>query len=174
MTRSTYWRAVLCGACCMGAAAFVPAMHGLGALSAAEPSAAKPAEPLPADRLMREGAELTDQLGEFKFSGDRTLFVAGPEKRRFVVLENLNLERVGRILSDNPDALEWSVSGTVTEYRGSNYLYVRRATLRSRVPFKVTPPATSPTSPSTGKPAIIPLSTTPGPKPLIAPPPPPK
>ena len=44
-------------------------------------------------------------------------------------LENLNLERISRAISNNPAQLEWMVSGEITEYRGANFLLVHRAIL---------------------------------------------
>jgi hypothetical protein len=51
---------------------------------------------------------------------------------RYGGLENLNLERVASVINENPEQLQWSVSGTITEYRGANYLLVSRATLKSK------------------------------------------
>ena len=50
----------------------------------------------------------------------------------FVGLENLNLQRIARTIADNPVPLQWSVTGTITEYRGANFLFVRRAVLKRR------------------------------------------
>lgn len=49
-----------------------------------------------------------------------------------VCLENLNLERIARAITDNTEQLEWRVSGVLTEYGGANYLLVDRAILKSR------------------------------------------
>ena len=62
-------------------------------------------------------------------SGGRVLFFTADGKRRFVGLENLNLERVARTIAESPQTLQWSVTGTITEYRGANFLLVRRAIL---------------------------------------------
>ena len=79
---------------------------------------------------VREGTAL-ETHGSFKLTGDRIMFYTA-DKRRFGTLENLNLERIARMVSDSPDPLQWSVSGTVTEYQGSNYLLVSRAVLKSK------------------------------------------
>ena len=84
------------------------------------------------DSRTREGTELVDQAGHFRMAGDRVTFFTEGGKGRFVVLENLNLERVARIIAENPDYLKWSVTATVTEYRGANYLFIRKAVLRNR------------------------------------------
>ncbi len=72
---------------------------------------------------VREGAVL-DATGYFKVSGDRALFTTADGTGRYTGLENLNLERVAIAVSESPDQLLWSVTGTVTEYRGTNYLLV--------------------------------------------------
>jgi hypothetical protein len=84
----------------------------------------------PGDRL-REGAVL-DTTGIFKLTGDRIMFYASGDSRRFGTLENLNLERISRVISETSEALEWNVSGTVTEFQGTNYLLVSRAILKSK------------------------------------------
>jgi hypothetical protein len=93
------------------------------------------ASPAPAAGEMRarEGAELIDRQGRFRQAGDRLTFYSDDGSVRLVCLENLSLERVARALAENPDDLSWTVSGLVTEYRGSNYLLVRRAVLNRRV-----------------------------------------
>jgi hypothetical protein len=83
-------------------------------------------------RRLREGASLDNELGQFEFAGDRVAFLTANGNTRFIVLENLNLERIARVLGDEPDARAWSVSGSITEYRGGNYLLVTRAILKSR------------------------------------------
>jgi hypothetical protein len=82
---------------------------------------------------LREGAELVDQLGQFKISADRVLFVPADGRRQLIGLENLNLERVLKAVTANPQAGTWMVTGTVTEYRANNYILIRRAILKSRV-----------------------------------------
>jgi hypothetical protein len=82
------------------------------------------------DRL-REGTML-DTSGTFKHTGDRIMFYASGDSRRFGTLENLNLERISRVISETSEALEWNISGTVTEFQGTNYLLVSRAILKSK------------------------------------------
>lgn len=68
------------------------------------------------------------------------LFTTADGTGRYTGLENLNLERVAIAVSESPDQLLWSVTGTVTEYRGTNYLLVTLALLKSK-------PSTSKNSP---------------------------
>jgi hypothetical protein len=90
---------------------------------------------------LREGLELVDQPGSFKMAGDRVVFFLAGDKQQLIGLENLNLERILRVLADNTDPLEWFVTGTVTECRGTNYLVVRRATFKNRAAGAAPTPA---------------------------------
>jgi hypothetical protein len=101
------------------------------------------------DRL-REGTTL-EVHGSFKQTGDRIMFYSAGDNRRLGTLENLNLERIARMVSESPDTLEWTVSGTVTEYQGANYLLVTRAVLKSK-PQRRTAPGAKATEPRTPRP----------------------
>ncbi len=79
---------------------------------------------------LREGTELVDQRAQFRVSRERTILVLAEGHRQLVVLENLCLERVVKMLAANPEAGNWLVTGMVTEYRGSNYVLLRRAVLK--------------------------------------------
>lgn len=68
-------------------------------------------------------------MGAFRRSGDRIEFVMAGGMR-FIALENLNLERIEDKLALDTGGLTWTVSGTVTEYRGQFYLLIRRAKAR--------------------------------------------
>ena len=81
----------------------------------------------------REGSKLVDVRGQFKISGDhRVAFHSVDDKMRFACLENLNSERVARIVGESPETLDWSVQGTITEFRSENYLLVTQAVINSR------------------------------------------
>lgn len=80
---------------------------------------------------LREGAKFHDRVGRFQVQGERVNFLPddkSPESIR--VLENLALERVSNGLIDPRSSNRWIVSGTVTEYRGNNYLLITRAIMR--------------------------------------------
>jgi hypothetical protein len=104
----------------------------------ASPAGKQPTESVPptADQdqpknRLREGTELADLAGSFHVTGDRVTFSAANNVGRFVCLENLNLERIVRAVTDNPDQSLWNVSGKVTEYQGANYLLIERASFKS-------------------------------------------
>jgi hypothetical protein len=104
-----------------------PAAEREVARPATSPSDAKS----PAVTRMREGVELTDRVGQFKLRGDRATFISTDGGLSLVGLENLNLERVVRAISDNPNQ-DWRVSGIVTEFRGGNYLLITRAIMLNK------------------------------------------
>jgi hypothetical protein len=99
-------------------------------------SGAPPRAPDPAQQL-REGSVLKNLPGTFQVAGDRITFCPSERDAAFPVLENLALERVWGMLESVGGRL-WSVSGTVTEYRGRNYLLIERAVVR---PFGTQPTA---------------------------------
>jgi len=107
-------------------------------------SGSKPGAPLspevdnrPRSRY-REGTKLVDRRGRFEFRGDRVIFLATSPDAHFVVLENLSLERVTRVLEESGSQLEWSVSGTISEFRTTNYLQITRVLVKS-LPAKSEP-----------------------------------
>jgi branched-subunit amino acid aminotransferase/4-amino-4-deoxychorismate lyase len=67
--------------------------------------------------------------------GDRVTFTK--QGQNYIVLENLNLERVVKTIEENrtvtdADTLEWTVDGTVTEFRGANFVLITRSVLVAR------------------------------------------
>jgi hypothetical protein len=79
----------------------------------------------------REGTNLVDVPGYFKLTGDRATFFPAGGETHYLALENLNLERIAAAISDIPEQVPWRVSGTVTEYRGANFLLVTKAILQN-------------------------------------------
>lgn len=79
----------------------------------------------------REGTKMVERRGRFEVNGDRVVFLAQEPDAHFVVLENLALERVVRAIEESGPQMQWSISGTLTEYRSTNFLLISRATIRS-------------------------------------------
>jgi hypothetical protein len=77
---------------------------------------------------------MIDELGSFRRAGDRVTFVSADGKLKFDCLENLCMERVGRVIGDSPDMLQWSASGVITECAGTNYLLLSQAALKAPPP----------------------------------------
>ena len=81
---------------------------------------------------LREGTRLTDVSGSFQTAGDRISFHPdGGKGESYRVLENLALERVDRFLGQARGTPTWTVSGVITEFRGTNYLLVTKAMVRT-------------------------------------------
>ena len=87
---------------------------------------------------LREGTQLRDVTGRFRQSGESLTFI-DEDDREISGLPNLNMERILRMLKsvEEPESIAWSVSGTVTEFAGENYLLISRAVYKSAAP----PPA---------------------------------
>jgi hypothetical protein len=79
---------------------------------------------------------LTDIHGRFELSGDRVTFFPGAGRDSYRLLENLALERVAQVISESRTRQEWMVSGTLTEFRGANYLLLTKAVIKSSTPEK--------------------------------------
>lgn len=82
----------------------------------------------------REGTRLTDVNGRFELAGDRVTFHPASGRESYRLLENLALERVGQVLSESRAKQDWTVSGTLTEFRGANYLLLTKAVIKSANP----------------------------------------
>lgn len=82
---------------------------------------------------LREG-EVIEVTGRLELSGDRAIFHPDGEEVGLRVLENLALERITRVLSESRDERQWIVNGTVTEYRGANYILIHKAVQRAGKP----------------------------------------
>jgi hypothetical protein len=82
----------------------------------------------------REGDRLDQQLGSFRQLDGQVVFVTLEDKAEFSVLPNLNLERIERLLGDSPERSIWKVTGTITEYRGANWLLISRAARKNSRP----------------------------------------
>lgn len=80
---------------------------------------------------LREGVEFTAITGTFKSTGDRITFYPDDRSDSLRTLENQTLERIWSVLQETSER-GWTVSGVVTEYRGSNYLLVTRAVVKAK------------------------------------------
>ena len=82
--------------------------------------------------LLREGETIRGTLGRMEAEEGRYVFALLDGQHRFPILENLALERVQRALDESVTPLVWSVTGTLTEYNGRNYLLLQSAILARR------------------------------------------
>jgi hypothetical protein len=103
-----------------------------------------------AGQRQREGSFLVDVPGHFKLTSDRATFYPTGSEQRYLGLENLNLERIALVVGENPEQLEWIVSGAVTEYRGANYLLITKSLLKNKLdaPARTDLPPAAPSRPA--------------------------
>jgi len=87
-----------------------------------------------ASERLREGTRLVEVVGTFQsIGGESVTFTpvgTGTNKDSFRVLENLALQRVSQELEGNKGARQWTVSAEVTEYKGNNYLLLKKIVVR--------------------------------------------
>jgi hypothetical protein len=80
----------------------------------------------------REGTQVVARRGRIERRGERFVFLGVEPAVQWMVLENLALERILRVIeTEESDNVEWTVDGMVTEFRGVNYLLLRRTVVRS-------------------------------------------
>lgn len=77
--------------------------------------------------LLREGSEVIRMLAKCRASGDKLLLEFRDSGRVMAALENLAAQRVLKAVVEDPSDVEWIVSGSVTEFNGRNYLYLKQA-----------------------------------------------
>jgi hypothetical protein len=110
-----------------GSAANVPSAAQPAPGAAAPASGAAGAK---ASERLRENTKLIDVVGTFQSIGGESITFtpagAGGNKDSFRVLENLALQRVSQELEGNKGARQWTVSAEVTEYKGNNYLLLKK------------------------------------------------
>ena len=82
-----------------------------------------------AKKRIREGTAFKNKRCLFRVSGNRVSLFSEDESERYICLENLNLERIMKVVQDNPAQQIWSVDGIFTEYREENFVLIQRAVL---------------------------------------------
>jgi len=102
----------------------------------AEPKAADAPPPPEPENLLPEYARLVDREGTVirkavgAEGGIRTVFRSADEKLELVLLENRYLETLEDVTDHGRKAAKLRVSGTVTVYRGANYLLLSRVQIK--------------------------------------------
>lgn len=81
---------------------------------------------------LREGAKVVDASGTFEWVGDRLSFRGDSEEISLKLLENRMMERVVQTQENSTGELVWIVTGTITEYRGSNFLLLSHVILKGK------------------------------------------
>jgi len=90
------------------------------------PIAIPPARQLPSTQRIREGNTFRNMLVSFRQAGDRTVLYTVEGNQRFTCLENLALERIWTASQERPERQYWRIDGEFTEFRGENYVLIRR------------------------------------------------
>ena len=75
-------------------------------------------------KILREGTSVPEMIGIFRVVGDRAQFVERDSSRAFRCLENLMLQRVYQVITDEANETAWTVTGQVTEFKGENFLLI--------------------------------------------------
>lgn len=110
-----------------------------GAIAGESTAVDRPAEgePGPRKHLRREGTQIVHVVGTISKRGSQLHFQPEDGSSGLLLLENQLLERIegyelARSREGRPS--RWTLSGRVTEYRGSNYLLLTGATLAEGAP----------------------------------------
>jgi hypothetical protein len=105
------------------------------AIGTAPANTAGPSDQAPLEKPKlrhREGTQVVGKRGRIERRGDRFVFLGVEPAVQWMVLENLALERILRVIeTEESDDVEWTVDGFVTEFRGVNFLLLRRTVVRS-------------------------------------------
>ncbi|MDR0522070.1 MAG: hypothetical protein LBH00_09500 [Planctomycetaceae bacterium] len=80
-------------------------------------------------KRIREGTACSGKKVFFRTAGDRTVLYTVEDNQRYTCLENLTLERVLTAIKEKPEHKIWKIEGEFTEFRGENYVLLRRATV---------------------------------------------
>lgn len=80
-------------------------------------------------KRIREGTLFQNKRGFFRTVGGRTMLYSLDESEDYICLENLHLERILNAIAERPGRNVWSIDGEYTEFRGENYVLIRRAIL---------------------------------------------
>lgn len=75
---------------------------------------------------IREGTPFRNMLVVFRETGDRIVLYTVDGNQRFTCHENLALERIWTASQERPDRQYWRIDGEFTEFRGENYVFIRR------------------------------------------------
>jgi hypothetical protein len=103
-----------------------------------KPLVASPTKQTLRSQRIREGTTFKDMLVFFRQNGDRTVLYTADDNHRFTCLENLALERVLTALQEKPERQFWKVDGEFSEFRGENFVSIRRFVV-ARTPTDTAP-----------------------------------
>ena len=90
------------------------------------PVVVSPTKPTQQTQRIREGTAFKDMLVFFRQNADRTVLYTVDGEQRYTCLENLALERVLTAIQQKPERQFWRVDGEFSEFRGENFVSIRR------------------------------------------------
>ena len=102
-----------------------------------KPIIASPVRQAQRAKRIREGTIFKDVHVFFRSAGDRTATYRVEDNQRFTCLENLQLERILVAIREKPEREYWKIEGEFTEFRGENYVLIRRAVFAENPGFTV-------------------------------------
>ena len=82
--------------------------------------------------ILREGTQVDSRTAICRSSGDRLILEIDNFPKQIVALENLSAQRVMEALYTDPNDRYWSITGTITEFRGSNFMLLQKVNRDSR------------------------------------------
>ena len=80
------------------------------------------------EKIMREGTRIETQSAEVRQEADQLAVHLSGHSIPLIALETLAMQRVLLALIDDPADKKWTVTGTVTEFQGRNYILLERVT----------------------------------------------
>ena len=92
-----------------------------------KPIAIPPAKQTLRANRFREGTTFKDKHVFFRQTNDRTVLYTTLDNQKFTCLENLHLERILTTIQEKPERQFWKIDGEYTEFRGENFVLIRRA-----------------------------------------------
>jgi len=108
-----------------------------------KPIIAPPARQAQRTKRVREGTTFKDMYVFFRQTGNRTVLYTVDNNQLFICLENLQLERILTAIQEKPGREFWKIEGEFTEFRGENYVLIRRAVF-AEAPAAAVPVAPNP------------------------------
>jgi hypothetical protein len=84
------------------------------------------------EKLLREGTRIENRPAEIRQEAERIAIYLADHHVPLLALENLAMQRILRAVVDDPADKHWTVTGTVTEFQGRNFLLLERVTRASK------------------------------------------
>lgn len=84
-------------------------------------------------KILREGTRVESRVCECRNDGNQlSIQFDSDGGRNLIALENLTAQRILQAASDDPSDKHWTITGTITEFQGRNYILLERVTRVSK------------------------------------------